>query len=124
MRRLFFALLLSSSLLMAQDSGTMSKDTSKNSKGQVTIRGCVSRLSGDYILMKQDPAVTYELHAVNKIKLSKYLGQRVEVNGKESPSLSTSSDTSARGGSPSPVTLTVTSIKTLDKECSELSVSR
>jgi hypothetical protein len=74
--------------------------------------------------MKQNPAVTYELQATNKIKLSKYLGQRVEVVGKESPSMSTSSDNSARSGSPSPVTVTITSIKTLDKECSEASVSR
>jgi hypothetical protein len=118
MGKLFFALLLTSSFLLAQDSGTMIPGTSKDSKGQVTIQGCVSRSSGDFILMKQDPAVTYELQSANKIKLSKYLGQRVEVTGKESPSMSTSSDTSARAGSPSPVTLTVTSIKTIEKECS------
>jgi hypothetical protein len=118
MRKLFFAVLLSSSFLLAQNTNTMSQGTSKNSRGQVTIQGCVSRESGDFILMKQDPGVTYELQAAHKIKLSKYLGQRVEVIGTESPSMSTSSDTSARSGSPSPVTLTVTSIKTLDKECS------
>jgi len=116
MKKLFFALLLASSFLMAQND--MSQGTSKDSKGQVTIQGCVSRSSGDYILMKEDPAVTYELQATNKIKLSKYLGQRVEVMGTESPSMSTSSDSSARSGSPSPVTLTITSIKTLAKECS------
>jgi hypothetical protein len=115
MSKLIFALLLSSSFLLAQNNGP---------KGQVTLQGCVSRSSGDYVLMKQNPAVTYELQATNKIKLSKYLGQRVEVVGKESPSMSTSSDSSARSGSPSPVTLTITSIKTLDKECSEGSVSR
>ena len=124
MRKLFFALLLSGSFLLAQDSSTTSQDTSKDSKGRVTVQGCVSRASGDYILMKQDPAVTYELQAANKIKLSRYLGQRVEVIGKESPSMSTSSDSSARAGSPSPVTLTVTSIKTIDKECSERPVTR
>jgi hypothetical protein len=124
MRTLFFALLLSGSFLLAQDSSTTSQDTSKDSKGRVTVQGCVSRASGDYILMKQDPAVTYELQAANKIKLSRYLGQRVEVIGKESPSMSTSSDSSARAGSPSPVTLTVTSIKTIDKECSERPVTR
>jgi hypothetical protein len=124
MRKLFFALLLSGSFLLAQDSSTTSQDTSKDSKGQVTVQGCVSRASGDYILMKQDPAVTYELQAASKIKLSRYLGQRVEVIGKESPSMSTSSDSSARAGSPSPVTLTITSIKTIDKECSERPVTR
>ncbi len=124
MSKLFFAVLLASSFLMAQDSSTMSRDSSKASKGQETIQGCVDRSSGDYVLIKQNPAITYELQATGKIKLRRYMGQRVEVTGSESPSMSTSSDTSARTGSPSPVTLTITSIKTLDKECSESSVSR
>jgi hypothetical protein len=114
MRKLWFALLLSGSFLLAQDNP--SQQGSKDSKGQVTIRGCVSRSSGDYILMKQDPAVTYELQATSKIKLHRYLGQRVEVTGKESPSMGTSSDAMTRV-SPSSVTLTITSIKTIDKEC-------
>src|SRR5580658_4759383 len=122
MSKLIFALLLSSSFLLAQDNTPASQDRPKDSKGQVTIQGCVSRASGDYVLMKLDPAVTYELQATNKIKLSKYLGQRVEVVGRESSSMSTSSDSSRR--SASPVTLTITSIKTLNKECSESSVSR
>jgi hypothetical protein len=124
MSKLFFALLLASSFLLAQDSSTMSQDSSKTSKGQETIRGCVDRASGDYVLIKQNPAVTYELQATGKIKLHRYMGQRVEVTGKESPSMSTSSDSAARAGSPSPTTLTITSIKTLDKECSASSVSR
>ena len=120
MRKLWFALLLlSGSFVLAQDSSSMGQQNSKNSNGQVTIQGCVSRSSGDFILMKQDPAVTYELQATRKTKLSHYLGQQVEVTGKESPSLSTSSDSSARVGSPSPVTLTVTSIKTIAKECTD-----
>jgi hypothetical protein len=97
-------LLLSGSFLLAQDS-----------KGPVTVQGCVSRSSGDYILTKQDPGVTYELQASGKTKLKQYLGQQVEVTGTESPSLSTSADTSRR--SASPVTLTITSIKTIAKEC-------
>jgi hypothetical protein len=126
MRALVFALLLSGSFLLAQDStpANPSQDNSKDSKGQVTVQGCVSRSSGDYILIKQDPAVTYELQATNKIKLRHYVGQRVEVTGTKSPSMSTSSDAMARMGSPSPVTLTITSIRTLDKECSERDVSR
>ncbi|MGA6984549.1 MAG: hypothetical protein WBZ01_00725 [Terriglobales bacterium] len=120
MKKMLLAVLLSGSFLLAQNSnpGNMSQQSSKDSKGQVTVQGCVSRSSGDYILMKQDQGVTYELQAANKIKLSKYLGQRVEVTGTESPSMSTSSDSSARSGSPSPVTLTITSIKTIEKECS------
>jgi hypothetical protein len=67
--------------------------------------------------MQQDPGVTYELQATGKTKLRNYLGRQVEVTGVESPSLSTSSDALTRTGSPSPVTLIITSIKTLEKEC-------
>lgn len=115
-RMLFVTLLLSGSFLLAQEN-TPVQEGSKDSKGQVTIQGCVSRASGDYILMKQEPAVTYELQATGKIKLHNYMGQRVEVTGKESASMSTSSDAMTRVGSPSPVTLTITSIKTIDKSC-------
>jgi hypothetical protein len=113
-------LLLAGNLLLAQESipGNPGQLDSKHSKGQVTVQGCVSRSSGDFILMRQDPGVTYELHATGKTKLRNYLGQQVEVTGTESPSLSTSSDALARTGSPSPVTLTITSIKTVAKECS------
>jgi hypothetical protein len=113
----FAMLLISGSFLMAQDSNSAnpSPQDSKGSKGQVTVRGCVSRSSGSFILMKQDPAVTYELQGAHKIKLSHYLGQHVEVIGNESPTMSTSSDADRR--SASPVTLTITSIKTIDKEC-------
>lgn len=126
MNKLCFAvLLLSGSFLLAQDnsSANTSQQRSKDSKGQVTLQGCVSRSSGDFILMKTNPAVTYELHGKRGIKLSHYLGQRVEVTGSESPSLATSSDSLTRTNA-SPVTLTVTSIKTIDKECSVADVSR
>ena len=119
MRKLWFVLLLSGSSVLAQDSnpsGT-SQHKSKVSKGQITVQGCVGTSSGDYILFKQDPAMTYELQATGKIKLRQYLGQQVEVTGKESPSLSTSSDVLTRTGSASSVTLTITSIKTIKKEC-------
>jgi len=119
MSKLIFALLLSSSFLLAQDSSPVNQDSPRDSKGQVTVRGCVSRSSGDYVLMKQKPAETYELQATNKIKLRNYLGKRVEVTGTKSPSMSTSSDSMARMGSPSAVTLTITSIMMLDKDCTE-----
>jgi len=119
MRKSLFVLLLSSSLLAAQDnnSSAAGDHKSKNGKGEVTVQGCVGRFSGDYILSKQDPAVTYELQATGKIKLRKYLGQRVEVTGSETPTMSTSSDTLARTGSASPVTILITTIKTVAKEC-------
>jgi hypothetical protein len=107
-------------VLLAQESNPpsgSSQDNSKHAKGQITVQGCVGRSTGDYILTKQDPGMTYELQATGKTKLRHYLGQRVEVTGTESPSLSTSSDTSARMGSPASVTLMITSIKTIDKEC-------
>jgi len=119
MKKLWCALLLSGNFLLAQDSnlGNPSQDNSKNSKGQVTVQGCVGRSTGDYILMKQDPDMTYELQATGETRLGPYLGQQVEVTGRKSPSLSTSSDALARMGSPASVTLTVTSIKTIATEC-------
>lgn len=126
MRKLGFAvMLLSACFVLAQDSNSnMSQPSSKDSRGVVTMRGCVSRSSGDYILMKQDPAVTYELQGSHKIKLRHYLGQRVEVTGSESPTMASSSDAMNKVGSAAPVTLTVTSIKTLDRDCSVRDVSR
>jgi hypothetical protein len=115
---LFAALLLSGGLLAGQDMpATSNPSDAKDSKGHVTMQGCVSRANGDFVLMKQDPAITYELQATNKIKLSHYMGQRVEVTGKESASLATSSDSITRV-SPAPTTLTINSIRTIDKECS------
>lgn len=119
---LVFAMLLSGGFLLAQDNSASSSQPAP--KGQITVRGCVSRSSGDYILMKQDPAVTYELQATGKTKLRQYLGQRVEVTGTQAPSLSTSSDSMARMGSASPVTITIDSIKTISKDCRATDVSQ
>jgi hypothetical protein len=127
MRKVWFAvLLLSGAFLLAQDNNSTNtaQQDSKNSKGEVTIRGCVSRSNGDYILMKESPAVSYELQGSRKIKLRHYLGQRVEVTGSESPTMSTSSDAMNKVGSAAPVTLNITSIKTVDKDCSARDVSR
>jgi hypothetical protein len=114
MRPLAFALLLITSFALAQDNPAPTTDNSKPAKGAITIQGCVSRSNGDYILIKQDPGVSYELQSTGKIKLKNYLGQRVEVSGEQSPSLSNSSD---QGRNASPVTITIRSIKTVDKEC-------
>jgi hypothetical protein len=125
MRNIWIAiLLLSGSFLVAQDgtAGNTRQRDSKDSKGQVTVRGCVSRSSGDYILVKQDPGITYQLQATGKIKLRHYMGQRVEATGSESPTMSTSSDAMNKVGSAAPVTLTITSIKILDKKCTQRAV--
>jgi hypothetical protein len=119
MKNIWVVLLLLSSLLLAQESNpsATSQPKSKDAKGQVTIQGCVGKFSGDYILTKQDPGITYELQATGKTKLRHYLGQRVEVTGTEAPSMSTSSDALTKTGSASSVTLTITSIKTISQEC-------
>jgi hypothetical protein len=113
---LSFAMLLSGAFLLAQDSSSP-RENAKDSKGQVTVQGCVGRSSGDYVLTKQNPGMTYELHATGKIKLRNYLGQRVEVVGTESPSLSTSSDAMNKTGSAASSTISVSAITTIDKEC-------
>jgi len=116
MTKLSFAMLLSGTFLLAQDS-SMPRENAKDSKGQVTVQGCVGRSSGDYVLTKQNPGMTYELHATGKIKLRNYLGQRVEVVGTESPSLSTSSDALNKTGSAASSTISVSAITTIDKDC-------
>lgn len=116
-RLLLLVLMLSASFALAQES--QAPENSNHDKGDITVRGCVSRAGGDYTLIKQNPAMTYELQGNRDIHLRHYLGQRVEITGHESPSMSTSSDASNRMGSASPVTITVRSIKTIDKECPE-----
>jgi hypothetical protein len=119
MRTFLCALLLSGRFLLAHYSTPPStgQHDATDSKGQVTVQGCVGRSSGDYVLTKQNPAMTYELQGTHRIRLRNYLGQRVEVTGSESPTMSTSSDAMNKTGSAASVTLTVTSIRTIDKEC-------
>ena len=84
--------LLSGGFLVAQDYPKTSEHESKDSKGQATVTGCVGRSSGDDVLIKQNTAMTYELQGTRKIRLRNYLGERVEVTGSESPTMSSSSD--------------------------------
>jgi hypothetical protein len=122
---MLLVLVISAGILLARDNNPSRgarQDNSEHAKGQTTVQGCVSRSNGDYILVEQDPAVTYELQSSGETKLGHYLGQQVEVTGRKSPSLSTSSDF-LEGRAPSPVTLTVTSIKTITKECTQQLVS-
>ncbi len=120
MPRLLVVLLLGSSFLLAQDNTAAKKGQANATapSGQVTVRGCLDRSRGDYILEQLDPGMTYELQGSHGIKLRQYFGQEVEVTGTQYTSLSTSSDSIAFGGSPAPVTIVVTSIKTLAKQCS------
>jgi hypothetical protein len=126
---LFVTLLLSGSLLLAQNSTAANNDqrTAQNvpdSNGKITVTGCVSEFNGDYTLIKDSPAITYELQATGKTHLKNYLGHRVQVIGRQQESLSTSSDAMSREGSPSPLTIKISSIKTLDRDCSQKPISR
>ena len=92
---LLLVLVISAGVLLAQDNNVPKGPSQNNTKPapeQTVVRGGVSRLNGDFVLMKQDPAMTYELHSTGKIKLGHYLGRQIEVAGKQSPSLTTSSD--------------------------------
>ena len=107
-------LLLVGSCLIAQSARAQSQPSTK-AKGQVTVQGCVTRQSGDYVLTQSDPGNSYVLHAAgDNIKLAQYLGQQVKVTGTKSPTMSDSSDANR---STSAVMLTVSSIKTISKEC-------
>lgn len=118
MKPLLLALLFAASFALAQDSqSAATPENSKHAKGEVTLQGCMSRSSGNYVLIKQNPPITYELQATGKIRLRNYMGQRVEVTGQEGPTMSTSSDALNKTGNASPVTITVNSIKTIDQRC-------
>ncbi len=106
-----FFLLLMGGCLMAQANSDRSPN---DKKGQVTVQGCVSRSSGDYILMQFDPGDSYVLQSVSGIKLDNYLGEEVRVIGNESPTLS---DTSDAGRSAPSTTIMVNSISIASREC-------
>jgi hypothetical protein len=119
-------LLLVSSVLLAQDSNSANSPTrdSKSPKDQVTVRGCVSQSNGDYILMKQDPGVAYQLESTGKTRLHNYFGQEVEIKGRKFSTLSSSSDALNKVGSAAPVTLKILSIRTISRYCSSPGVPR
>jgi hypothetical protein len=106
-------LFLAGSCFIAQSALAQSQPSTK-AKGQTSVEGCLSRQNGDYILTQTDPGNSYVLHGTDNVKLGQYLGQQVKVTGTKSSTLSDSSDT---GRSTSPVTITVSSVKTISKEC-------
>ena len=126
MRSLLLVLLLSSGILHAQSNNSGAADQQKpaDSNSQVTLEGCVDRSRGDYVLVQSDPGMTYELHAAGKLRLRGYMGQQVKVTGTKSTSMSTSSDAIAFGGSPAPMTIAVSSIKTLASQCTARPIGR
>ena len=112
-KTVLFAMLLVGSFLMAQVNETENRHAPKSQKGQLTAQGCVSRLSGYYILMQEGSS--YALEARGKIHFGEYLGQQVEVTGTERATLNTSE---SRRPAPSR-TIVVDSITTISKRCTE-----
>jgi len=108
------AVLLSASFALGESN---QPSNNKNNNGEVTVRGCVNIMNGDYVLTKQDPGDTYQLEKAAKMKFRNYLGQRVEITGTQSTTVPTSEDDINRQGTASPVSIRVKSIKTIDKEC-------
>lgn len=114
---LTIVLFLSASLMFAQD---QSNSTPRNNQGmgkQVTVTGCVSLMNGDYVLMKENPADTFQLSTTNKIHMKDYLGKQVEVTGTKLSTVPTSEDATNRSGEASPVTIRVSQISIVDNEC-------
>ena len=98
--------------------GGTDQSHSKDAKDEITVQGCVAKSNTDYILTQADQGNSYQLQGTKKLRFGPYLGQQVEITGVESPTLSTSSDYLARGGTATSVTIRVNSIKTIQKRCS------
>jgi hypothetical protein len=118
--RMFSLILLCSALAVGQtadqaQSANATQQASRESNGEMSVTGCVSRLNTSFILMQTEPAVSYKLEPRNKLKLEQYLGKEVEVTGIESSSLTTSSPSAS---SANPLTITIHSIKTVHQRCS------
>jgi hypothetical protein len=118
MNRRLVTLAISLAIFLTLAKGQEQAQQGKKKKNEVTIQGCMGRMSGDYLLFQTDPGNSYVLEAGRKIKLERYMGQQVEVTGTEHPTLSTSTNfTRRRAGSP--VTIVVESINTVARECSD-----
>lgn len=122
MKKIAYLVLCAASLLLGRSDAKQRSSGSRNpsnSRGDITVQGCVARSTGYYILMRTDPGNTYNLEEASRtVKLGPYLGEQVEVTGRESPQLSNSSSFFYDTG-PSAVTVMVTSIKTIAVRCTE-----
>ena len=116
-KTIVFFLLFFSGWLMAYANQNRSQQPPSNQNGHVTVKGCVSRSSGHYILVQSDAGNSYVLEATGKTDMGHYLGQQVEVTGTEShTSPTTSHSTGETAGGPQ-VTIVVDSINTISKRC-------
>jgi hypothetical protein len=102
--------------LMAQLNDDESQRLPADRKQHFTVHGCLRRPSiGDYFLVHSDVGKIYELDSTHEIEFDDYMGQRVEIIGTESPSLSSSKRSSFRVARP--LTIMVDSIRTVSKRC-------
>ena len=116
-KTIVFFLLFSGGWLVAYANQGKSQEPPKNQNGQVTVRGCVSRSSGHYILLQSDPSNSYVLEATGTTDIGHYLGQQVEVTGIESHTSPTTSHPIRETGGGPQVTIVVDSINTISKRC-------
>lgn len=106
------AILLAGGFVLAQ---TNQDDSLHSKKQQITVRGCVARSSGHFMLMQTDPGNSYVLETA-AVDISQYLGQEVEVIGSETHSQSNSSH-ATREGAGSSLGIHVDSINTISQKC-------
>ena|SRR5690348_5521180 len=86
-----FGMIFVATLLTAQpndDNGF--QHSSKNQWEHMTIHGCISRLSGYYILRHTEVGSPYVLDSTSEMNFDQYVGQCVEIVGTESSSMSSS----------------------------------
>jgi len=114
---ILLAVLFLGGWLIAQSNQGQSEHPPQDKNGHITVKGCVSRSSGHYILMQSDPSHSYVLEAPSTIDVGHYLGQQVEVTGTESHTLPTSSHSIRETGGGPPVTIMADSIHTISKRC-------
>ena len=103
-------------LLMAQGNNDDEfHHSTKNQWEHMTVHGCISQLSGYYILRHTDVGSPYVLDSTSEVNFDEYVGQRVEVVGSESSKLSSSKKSPFR----LPTTIIVHSIRSFlnSKRC-------
>lgn len=110
----FSVLLLASLWAAAQDSGQASQTSAG---GQLTIEGCLSGSSGNYMLTDQNGTM-YQLSG-DTAKLSEHVGHEVKVSGTSSSADSSASSTGTANGASGSAqqTIQVTSVKHISKTC-------
>ena len=120
---LVLALLMSTACLTAQEypqSG--SSQTGTEASGQTTVQGCLQGSNGSYALMT-DSGTSYPLQG-DTSKLSKHVGNEVQITGTPSEAGSSRNATSPNAGTSnggSQETLRVNNLKRISKSCSNTS---